>query len=97
MSTTILNTHHPVHSKEKLSQVAYNSYHQTLAKYHPWIIRKGVGLAVYTLPSREHLLKDICLEPSQAATKLESLQTKIEHVYQAVQKIYSDNDVLNLP
>ena len=84
-------------SEEKLSHVAYQAYHETLAKYHPWLIRKGVGLAVYTLPTRDHLLKDICSEPEEAATKLNNLQAQIELVYQTVQRIYCDYDVLNLP
>ena len=39
-----------------MSNAAARAYEETLAHYHPWLIRKAVGVAVYALPSRATLL-----------------------------------------
>lgn len=40
---------------DKMSQLARKAYDETLAYYHPWLVRKGVHLAVHTLPSRHQV------------------------------------------
>ena len=37
---------------EKMAPVARKAYDETLSRFHPWIVRKGVHLAVYILPHR---------------------------------------------
>ncbi|ELU09811.1 hypothetical protein CAPTEDRAFT_28209, partial [Capitella teleta] len=41
---------------DKMSHIARTAYTDTLAHHHTWLVRKAVGLAVYTLPSRSGLL-----------------------------------------
>lgn len=35
-----------------MAPLAKAAYDNTIAQYHPWIIRKAVHLALYTLPNR---------------------------------------------
>ncbi|RTG86609.1 uncharacterized protein DC041_0011109 [Schistosoma bovis] len=44
---------------EQLKVIARSVYDKTLSQYHPWPIRKAVGVAVYALPTREHLVHHI--------------------------------------
>lgn len=43
------------------AQVAKETYNETLAKYHPWLIRKGALMAMYTLPTKKELIKQVIL------------------------------------
>lgn len=40
-----------------MSTCAGEAYSKTIAQFHPWLVRKTVGVAVYAVPSREYLLK----------------------------------------
>ncbi|KAJ8886005.1 hypothetical protein PR048_012211 [Dryococelus australis] len=41
---------------DKTSGVCQNAYNNTLAKHHPWVIRKSAVVAMYALPTRKALL-----------------------------------------
>ncbi|KAG8237719.1 hypothetical protein J437_LFUL017838 [Ladona fulva] len=43
-------------NKDNTSGVGQEAYNETLAQYHPWLIRKGVLVSLYALPTRENLL-----------------------------------------
>ncbi|XP_076242017.1 ceramide-1-phosphate transfer protein [Calliopsis andreniformis] len=45
---------------EKTSSCCQDAYNKTLAKHHPWVIRKAAVVAMYTMPTREFLLKKVC-------------------------------------
>lgn len=45
---------------DKTSSCCQDAYNRTLAKHHPWVIRKAAIVAMYTLPTRELLLKKVC-------------------------------------
>ncbi|XP_015597755.1 ceramide-1-phosphate transfer protein isoform X2 [Cephus cinctus] len=45
---------------EKTSACCQDAYNKTLAKHHPWIIKKAAVVAMYTMPTREILLKKVC-------------------------------------
>ncbi|KAL2740452.1 ceramide-1-phosphate transfer protein [Vespula squamosa] len=45
---------------DKTSTCCQDAYNKTLAKYHPWVIRKAAVVAMYTMPTRELLLKKVC-------------------------------------
>lgn len=45
---------------QKTSHVCQIAYNNTLAKFHPWLIKKGANVAMYTMPTREVLLKKVC-------------------------------------
>ncbi|KYN14809.1 PREDICTED: ceramide-1-phosphate transfer protein [Trachymyrmex cornetzi] len=50
---------------EKTTSCCQDAYNKTLAKHHPWMIRKAAIVAMYTMPSREILFKKVCGENVQ--------------------------------
>lgn len=44
---------------EKTSTCCQNAYNKTLAKHHPWVIKKAAVVAMYTMPTRENLFKKV--------------------------------------
>ena len=44
---------------EKTTAVCQTAYNQTLAKHHPWVIRKGAVVAMYALPNQDQLLNKV--------------------------------------
>ena len=83
---------------EKLSVTAYSAYQSTLSKHHTWLIRKAVGLAIYTLPTTDHFLENMHCESTEAAKEqIEHLVNECQIVYDSVQRLYVDNNLLNLP
>lgn len=75
-------------------------YGETLAKFHPWIVRKAVQLALWAAcPSREKLMSLVHYDES-----IDDLKEKCEHlsgsggkVMDKVQKIYETYGILDLP
>ncbi|OAD55338.1 Glycolipid transfer protein domain-containing protein 1 [Eufriesea mexicana] len=45
---------------DKTSSCCQDAYNKTLAKHHPWVIRKAAIVAMYAMPTREVLLKKVC-------------------------------------
>ncbi|XP_014236287.1 ceramide-1-phosphate transfer protein [Trichogramma pretiosum] len=45
---------------DNTSGVCQEAYNKTLAKHHAWLIRKAACVAMYTMPTREVLLKKVC-------------------------------------
>ncbi|KAI4492330.1 hypothetical protein M0802_009840 [Mischocyttarus mexicanus] len=45
---------------DKTSTCCQDAYNKTLAKHHPWVIRKAAIVAMYTMPNREVLFKKVC-------------------------------------
>lgn len=89
---------HDADQRQTLGSIASKAYHGTLAKHHTWVIRKGVSLAVYTLPTREQLLdKLMCETVDVALVQIQDVISAIQPVYEIVQEIYTTNDILNLP
>lgn len=83
---------------ERLSHVASASYNETLAKYHGWFIRKGIALAMYTLPSRVAVLEKMEGTTPERTVELLEMITKSAHpLYDTIQQVYIDNDLLDLP
>ena len=44
---------------ENTSTCCQEAYNKTLAKHHPWLIRKAAVVAMYTMPNREMLFKKV--------------------------------------
>lgn len=84
--------------EDKLSAVASEAYDATLSKHHPWLVRKGVALALYTLPSMGQLRERLQIDSSEnSILLLAEIVSSINPVYDTVEKVYSDNDILALP
>ncbi|OWF39840.1 Glycolipid transfer protein domain-containing protein 1 [Mizuhopecten yessoensis] len=82
----------------KMSSITRTAYDATLSKHHPWLIRKGVHVAMYTLPSRKQLLEKIMMANDQS--KVEDLMEAAklqQQMYDVIQDIYKTEKLLNLP
>lgn len=45
--------------EQNLKEAAQESYATSLSDHHAWTVRKAVGLAFYTLPSRQKFLEQL--------------------------------------
>lgn len=75
-------------------QIAYN---HTLAQFHPWIVRKGALMAMYTMPTRDHLLTKVCLDVENAIKILPDMLATTKILYDRTEKMYTDFDLHGLP
>ncbi|CAH1774946.1 unnamed protein product [Owenia fusiformis] len=85
---------------DNLSGVTWDAYKCTLGNYHPWIIRKTVGVAVYAVPTRQQLLEKMSSTHEEPEVDLmETLGKIIEAanvVYDNVEHLYAENNLLDL-
>ncbi|XP_078696804.1 ceramide-1-phosphate transfer protein-like isoform X1 [Branchiostoma floridae x Branchiostoma belcheri] len=85
-------------SDAKVSTLAYECYHETLANYHVWIVRKAAGMAFYTLPTRKNFLEKLCKEEEDMVLGLVSeLAATILPVYEQTEELYTKFDFHELP
>ena len=85
---------------EKASSIASSAYSETLAKYHPWLIRKAANLAMYTLPSRGDMLVLVAsgqADEQDVQKKLKNCVVAIRVVYESVEALYTKYDLHGLP
>lgn len=77
-----------------MCQLAYN---QTLAQFHPWLVRKGAIVAMYTMPTRDQLLNKVCLDVDKAIELLPEMLETTKHVYDRTQNLFTHYDLHGLP
>jgi len=84
---------------ESFSTVVSRAYDATLAPYHSWLVRKGVGVALYALPSRHAMLQRMNNDGSEEeiVQKLVEAVAVMTPVYDHVQALYVENGLLALP
>lgn len=73
-----------------------DAYESTLAKYHPWVVRKAANVAMYTLPSQKELLKRVCQDVPKTIEILPQMLMKTKIVYDRIQVLYTQNNLHNL-
>ncbi|KAH9511922.1 ceramide-1-phosphate transfer protein [Dermatophagoides farinae] len=79
------------------------AYNQTLAKYHPWYVRKSVQIATISLPYRRNLVERVYggRYPNGGAKKVNDNMSYManitEQVFKATQKLYEEHELLDLP
>jgi Glycolipid transfer protein (GLTP) len=83
--------------EDKTHDPCKEAYQQTLAPYHPFLIRKGAGLAMYSLPSRNELLNKVCSDVERSVKYLPEMLQFTDVVYERIQKLYEEKDLLSLP
>ncbi|ETN59424.1 hypothetical protein AND_008979 [Anopheles darlingi] len=81
----------------KTNGVCQAAYNDTLAQFHPWIIRKGANVAMYALPTRDQLLEKVCLDVSVAIDLLPEMLAVTRKVYDRTQDLYTKYDLHGLP
>ena len=86
-------------NNEKASSIAANAYTETLAKFHPWLIRKAATFAMYTLPSRGDMLVMVAKDLSQdeVQSRLKNCVIAIRPVYEEIDRLYSQYELHGLP
>lgn len=82
---------------EKTSTVCQTAYNQTLAQYHPWLVRKGAIVAMYTMPTRDQLLNKVCLDVESAIELLPDMLATTKCVYDRTQQLFTVYDLHGLP
>lgn len=82
---------------ERTCSVCQTAYNDTLAEYHPWLVRKGAVVAMYAMPTREQLLNKVCLDAERALDALPNVLSMVKTVYDRTEKMYSDRDLHALP
>ncbi|KYQ55725.1 Glycolipid transfer protein domain-containing protein 1 [Trachymyrmex zeteki] len=83
---------------EKTTSCCQDAYNKTLAKHHPWMIRKAAIVAMYTMPSREVLFKKVCGENVQR--NIDVLPKMLEvtaDVFNRTNSIYETYQLHTLP
>ncbi|XP_060075886.1 ceramide-1-phosphate transfer protein-like [Ylistrum balloti] len=82
----------------KTSVIASEVYKETLGLYHPWVIQKMAGFAMYMLPSRRQLIDTMCKQNyEKALNTLPKVVDALKPIYNVTQELYESNDLLNLP
>jgi len=86
-------------SSESFSTVVGEAYNATLANHHPWVVRSAVSVALYAVPSRSSLIQRLDSEGSEEriADQLNAAVLAMQPVYDRIQTLYTDNDLLQLP
>ncbi|XP_066996686.1 ceramide-1-phosphate transfer protein [Anabrus simplex] len=85
---------------DKTTTVCQEAYNETLAKYHPWIIRKGAIVAMYSLPNRNGLLQKVCGSPAEIEKATQTLPRMLEatkEAYLRTDSIYTEFNLHDLP
>lgn len=84
-----------------------SAYRETLANHHTWFVRQSVSFASHTIPNRDRLLDAIFneneddekdgVEDDERVNKLAAnLVEALNNVYNRVQRIYTERDLLSL-
>lgn len=82
---------------EKTCYVCQSAYNDTLAQYHPWLVRKGAVVAMYAMPTREQLLNKVCIDAEKAIVALPNVLESAKIVYERTEKLYTEHDLHTLP
>lgn len=80
--------------------VCREAYDKTLANFHSFVIRKGARIAMYTLPSKEQLLKKVCGSEEEVKQAMEILPKTLDStaiVYERIEALYTQYDLHALP
>ncbi|XP_019746749.1 ceramide-1-phosphate transfer protein [Hippocampus comes] len=82
----------------KTSVMCADAYNESLAHYHPWVVRKAAGLAFCVLPGRPAFFEVMNVgPPEKVVAVLGEAVPLISEVYQITEELYAKNNLLNLP
>lgn len=82
---------------EKTSGICSQSYNETLANFHPFLIRKAANIAMYALPQRDQLLTKVCSDVEKSIEALPEMLQFTNAVYDRIDTLYTVNDLHGLP
>lgn len=82
---------------DKTSSTCRAAYDDTLAKFHPWIIRKSANVAMYALPNRDQLLKKVCEDAEKSLEVLPTMLNVTKIVFDRTENMFTSFDLHGLP
>lgn len=82
---------------EKTHTVCQAAYNRTLAAHHPWLVRKGAIVAMYTMPTRDALLNRVCVDVPAAIECLPQMLDVTRQVSVRTHDLYTLHDLHGLP
>ena len=91
-----LESLHSADQKCRTPELCTAAYEATLAKYHPWVVRKTVKFGMMALPRRETLVGYMC-KTNEDFDKFPVFISKVLKVYEITQNIYDKHQILDLP
>jgi len=81
--------------------MGYDAYHESpMPKYHPWLVRKAVGMAVMMLPTRKNFANQLCqtgLTHEQIYGYLRECAKHMNLLYENTEKIFQHHNLMELP
>lgn len=80
--------------------MAKDAYNESLAKFHPWIIRKAALWAMYTLPSVGDFTKKIAqpnMDKGKTKQLLKEVTDAMKLVYDVTEELYTKHNLHDLP
>ncbi|KAK7905139.1 hypothetical protein WMY93_017746 [Mugilogobius chulae] len=82
----------------KTSVLCADAYNASLAKFHPWVVRKAAGMAFILLPGRQAFFEIMNVgTPEQVVAMLGEAIPLINEVYQITEALYAQHNILDLP
>lgn len=81
----------------KTSDICQQSYNDTLAEFHPWVIRKGAIMAMYSLPSRNEFLEKMCGDVNATLKLLPEMLHVGRGIYDRTHNLYTEYKLHGLP
>ncbi|KAK1129357.1 hypothetical protein K0M31_019091 [Melipona bicolor] len=83
---------------DKTSSCCQDAYNKTLAKHHPWVIRKAAIVAMYTMPTRELLFKKVCgIDVQRNVDVLPKMLEVTADVFNRTHNLYDVHQLHSLP
>ncbi|XP_043666132.1 ceramide-1-phosphate transfer protein [Vespula pensylvanica] len=79
---------------DKTSMCCQDAYNKTLAKHHPWVVRKAAIVAMYTMPTRELLFQKVCGPDVQR--NVDILPKMLEVTVEVLNRTYNLYDLYQL-
>lgn len=77
------------------------AYDITLAKHHPFLIRKGAQIAMYTMPTRQELLRKVCGNNEEHVQNTINILPKTLEVtavvHKRIENLYTSHNLHSLP
>ena len=77
----------------KLSEIAKESYSQTLGNHHPWVVRQAAKVAMFAVPSREALIQSTKLNYDHC----EQIHKNVEIIRNVLWEDFKKQKLDNLP
>ena len=81
----------------KTSVIASEVYGETLANYHPWLVRQAAYLVLRTLPNKRTFVENYCKhgveEVAEHAGKAVDL---MQEIFDVIQSLFAQHDLLEL-